>query len=239
MANGYYSEKNRKRIIYEQVKRHKQALRIKRIFIFSVLLLFAIFIFAFIVNKVISNNRGMKEVAEVGPVSVIEDYLDPNIYSRPQTPLKKVKGIVIHYTANPGSDAIANRNYFNNLPSMNEGSEHPVYASSHYVIGLDGTIVQCIPLDEMSYASNERNKDTISIECCHPDETGQFTEETYNSLIKLTAWLCGKYDVGKDDIIRHYDVTGKDCPRYYVKHKKKWDALKNDVIKYISENALQ
>lgn len=146
MANGYYSEKNRKRIIYEQVKRHKQALRIKRIFIFSVLLLFAIFIFAFIVNKVISNNRGTKEVAEVGPVNVIEDFLDPNIYSRPQTPLKKVKGIVIHYTANPGSDAIANRNYFNNLPSMNEGSEHPVYASSHYVIGLDGTIVQCIPL---------------------------------------------------------------------------------------------
>ena len=62
-----------------------------------------------------------------------------------------------------------------------------------------------------------------------PDETGQFTDETYNSLIRLTAWLCGKYDVGKDDIIRHYDVTGKDCPRYYVKHKKKWDALKRCV----------
>mgnify|MGYP002548191466 CR=1 FL=1 len=236
MANGYYSEKNRRRIIYEKAKRRKQALRIKRIFILSVCMLFAIFILAFIVNKVINNSS--EKVAKVGPVSVLEDFLEPNIYSRPQKPLKKVKGIVIHYTANPGSDALANRNYFNNLPSMNESSGNPVYASSHYIIGLDGTIVQCIPLDEIAYASNERNKDTISIECCHPDETGKFTDATYDSLIRLTAWLCGQYNVSGDNIIRHYDVTGKECPRYYVKHKKKWDELKNDVMKYISENAL-
>lgn len=68
---------------------------------------------------------------------------------------------------------IANRNYFNNLPSMNEGSEHPVYASSHYVIGLDGTIVQCIPLDEISYAPTTEIR-YVSIECCLPNETGQF-----------------------------------------------------------------
>ena len=41
--------------------------------------------------------------------------LTPNKNSRPQTKLKKVNGIVVHYTANPGTDAMANRNYFESL----------------------------------------------------------------------------------------------------------------------------
>ena len=94
-------------------------------------------------------------------------------------------------------------------------------------------IIQCIPLNEISYASNNRNSDTISIECCHPDKTGKFSEETYKSLIKLTGWLCTRYDVSKSDVIRHYDVTGKLCPLYYVKHKTKWRDLKNDIWSYI------
>ncbi len=226
MTERYYSKKYNKRII------RKQTLGIKRIFVLSVCILLVIFIFAFIVNR-ISNNRS-SAVIEVRPIDVLTDYLEPNEYSRPQKRLKKVNGIVIHYTANPGSDALDNRNYFNNLPDINVGRDNLIYASSHYVIGLDGSIVQCIPLDEIAYASNERNKDTISIECCHPDETGMFTDATYDSLIRLTAWLCEQYNIGSDNILRHYDVTGKDCPRYYVRHKKKWEQLKDDVMQYIN-----
>ena len=43
------------------------------------------------------------------------------------------------------------------------------------------------PTSEMSHATNARNVDTISIECCHPDETGQFNDATYSSAVKLTA----------------------------------------------------
>ena len=39
--------------------------------------------------------------------------LDINEYSRPGTPSDAITGIVIHYTANPGSTAQQNRNYFN------------------------------------------------------------------------------------------------------------------------------
>ncbi len=163
-----------------------------------------------------------------------EVLLTPNEYSRPQLPLEKVKGIVIHYTANPKSDAMDNRNYFENLKET-----HLTFASSHFIIGLDGTIVQCIPLDEIAYASNERNADTISIECCHKTKNGVFTNETYQSLIKLTAWLCGKYDLGEEDIIRHYDVTGKICPKYYVEHEDSWKKLKQDVFEYIDIHALE
>jgi N-acetylmuramoyl-L-alanine amidase len=174
-----------------------------------------------------------KKTKQIESVPIEEMFLTPNQYSRPQDPLVEIKGIVIHYTANPGADAMANRNYFENLKDTHETS-----ASSHFIVGLDGVIVQCIPLDEIAYASNKRNEDTISIECCHSDESGKFTKETYDSLIKLTAWLCGQYNLKEEDIIRHYDVTGKDCPRYYVKHEDLWEQLKTDVFTYIDENAV-
>ena len=68
------------------------------------------------------------------------ELLTPNSWSRPQTRLKKVNGIVIHYTANPGSTAMQNRDYFENLPETQEAQ-----ASSHFVIGIEGEVVQCIP----------------------------------------------------------------------------------------------
>lgn len=76
-------------------------------------------------------------------------------------------------------------------------------------MGLDGEVVQCIPTSEMSYATNSRNVDTLSIECCHPDETGKFNEATYDSAVKLSAWLCVRFGLTSENVIRHYDVTGK------------------------------
>ena len=163
-------------------------------------------------------------------LAIQEDFLTVNEYSRPQTKLKKVNNIVIHYTANPGSDAVANRNYFESLKDS-----HITHASSHFIVGLDGTIVQCIPLTEIAYASNDRNIDTISIECCHPNENGKFTKETYDSLLELCTYLCKTYNLSSEDLIRHYDVTEKICPKYYVEHPKKWEKLKNDVEKLLEQ----
>lgn len=156
--------------------------------------------------------------------------LTVNEYSRPQIKLEKVKGIVIHYTANPGSTAQENRNYFDNLKDSHEAK-----ASSHFVIGLDGEIIQCIPSSELSYASNDRNSDTLAIECCHPDESGEFTGATYQSMVELTGWLCKKFDLKSSDIIRHYDITGKDCPKYFVENEDAWEQFKKDVSAKIKE----
>lgn len=160
-------------------------------------------------------------------------FLDPNPFSRPQLALKKVHAIVVHYTANPGVDAVANRNYFNNLPKANERKQKKTYASSHFVIGLDGTIVQCIPLEEMAYASNDRNSDTVSIECCHKKENGKFTAQTQAALIQLCTYLCIKFDLTEENLIRHYDVTGKICPKYYVEHEDAWNTFIDDVKVWI------
>ncbi|MCD8381622.1 MAG: peptidoglycan recognition protein family protein [Clostridiales bacterium] len=159
------------------------------------------------------------------PDWVTVDLLTVNEYSRPGIGLETVNGIVIHYVGNPGTTAQANRNYFESLAESGE-----THASSHFVIGLEGEIIQCVPLDEIAYCSNDRNSDTISIECCHPGEDGAFTQETYASLVKLVAFLADYYDLGRDQVIRHYDVTGKLCPLYYVKHEDAWEQFKDDVF---------
>ena len=154
-----------------------------------------------------------------------QDFLTVNPYSRPGTALKKIDGIVIHYVGNPGTTARANRSYFESLSSGDDG----VYASAHFIVGLDAEVLQCIPLTEISYASNSRNVDTISIEVCHPDDTGKFSDVTYSRTVELTAWLCDQLDLTADDVIRHYDVTGKNCPKYYVEHPEAWKQFRSDV----------
>lgn len=154
----------------------------------------------------------------------LQKIFSKNPYSRSGIALRKVKGVVIHYVENPGSTAKENRDYFNNLQNT-----HLTKASSHYIVGLDGEVIQCIPQSEISYASNNRNKDTISIECCHPKKNGKFNDKTYNSAVRLTAWICKTYGLSSKNVIRHYDVTGKMCPRYYVKHEQAWKDFCNKV----------
>ncbi len=149
--------------------------------------------------------------------------IDVDGASRSGEKLDSVKDIVIHYVGNPGSTAQQNHDFY-------AGDQSNV--SSHFVVGLDGEVIQCIPLDEMSAASNWRNNDTISIEVCHADKSGKFNKKTYKSLVKLTAWLEMVCGLNEDHVIRHYDITGKECPRYYVKHEDAWKKFKKDVKKY-------
>ena len=181
---------------------------------------------------VLLRDRGLPgEDIEV-PDYVEQDYLTVDESSRPGTELEQIDGVVIHYVGNPGTTAHANRNYFESLSSGQEGT----YASSHFIVGLEGEVIQCVPLTEVAYASNTRNGDTVSIEVCHPDETGEFSPVTYDRAVELTAWLCVQFKLDPETgVIRHYDVTGKECPRYYVEHPEAWDAFRADVSAAIKE----
>lgn len=158
------------------------------------------------------------------PDWIRQDFLPLNEYSRPGKKLSTVNGIVVHYVGNPGTTAEQNHSYFTNLAKTGE-----TYASSHFLIDLDGSILQNMPLDEVAYCSNERNGDTLAIECCHPDESGAFTGETYDALVKLTAWLVEYYELDAEQVIRHYDVTGKECPRHFVEDPEAWETFLEDV----------
>jgi len=159
-----------------------------------------------------------------------EDFLTISEYSRPGEPLEEIKNIFVHYTANPNTSAAQNRNYFENLKDNHDVPG----ASSHFIIGINGEILQIVPLDEIAYAVQTRNEDSVSIECCFKNQNGQFTQETYDSLIELLAWLVDTYGLEPDDILRHYDCGGKKCPLYYVEHEDAWRILKEDVAERIA-----
>ena len=151
---------------------------------------------------------------------ITKKYLTVHSKSRPGYKLWSIKNIVVHYVANPGTSALQNWKYFENKNNV----------SAHFIIDLDGSIIQCMPTDEVAWAVGTKNGNytSISIECCHPDDTGEFTEETYQSLLKLVSWLCAKYNLGREDVIRHYDygiqkswgVYHKSCPLYYANDKE-------------------
>ncbi len=168
-------------------------------------------------------------VAEYFPdLQISEQFLTVNEYSRPGLFLTdSPQYIVVHYTANPMSTAQDNRNYFENLKDT-----HQTYASAQFVIGLEGEIIQCVPCNEMSYCSNNLNEICISIEMCHPDEWGNFNDATYNNCVYLVAHLMNYYHMDMDQLIRHYDVTGKNCPRYFVEHEDRWEVFKSFVEEY-------
>ena len=166
-------------------------------------------------------------------MNIIKMYLTPNKYSRPQTPLKKVTKIAVHWVGNAGSSAKGNRNYFESLKDKH------IYASSHYIIGLEGEIIQCIPESEISYATNQANSYSISIENCHPDNTGKFNDKTLHSLIDLCVDICKRYNLDPlKDIIRHYDISGKCCPKYWVEHPDDFLKFKTTVNKVLKGDEL-
>mgnify|MGYP002555041622 FL=1 len=206
--------------------KRKRKLRKGRI-VMAVIIVAAIVIMSCLVVKRINQNSEAKKVKNLAEIK-IPDWIDSQIIdvdgaSRNGYKLKGVKDIVVHYVGNPGTTAQQNHDFY-------AGNQSNV--SSHFVVGLDGEIIQCIPINEWSAASNWRNNDTISIEVCHPDETGKFKKKTYSSLVKLVAWLENVCDIDESHIIRHYDITKKECPRYFVQHEDKWKTFKKNVEKY-------
>ena len=185
----------------------------KRFFRFILLLVLLVVGWHVYQNEIIPREKVFELAATSAPDWVDQQIIKVDGDSRRGVMLEGVRNIVIHYVGNPGTTAQQNRDYY-----ANPSSE----VSSHFVIGLKGEIIQCIPLHEKSSASNHRNKDTISIEVCHPDESGKFTDASYQSLVKLTAWLLDVCDLDSNDVIRHYDITGKQCPLYFVTHEDAW-----------------
>lgn len=178
---------------------------------------------------------------------IYTDYIPINTFSRPGKKLKEKKGIVIHWVGNPGTSAGQNLNYFKQLAKQNLGDDvKDRYAGSHYIVD-DNMIIKTMEDDELTYhvgaynymdgvqekIGSYPNSYLIGIEVCHPDWFGNFSRETIKNLCYLTKYLMLRYGLSIDNVYRHYDITGKMCPKYYVKHSQKWDQLKKEIENYI------
>ncbi|EAC3774061.1 N-acetylmuramoyl-L-alanine amidase family protein [Listeria monocytogenes] len=182
-------------------------------------------------------------------MSVLQyNYINKNQFSRPGYKLLRVSKIVMHYTANPGASADNHRRYFRDLKNR--------YASAHIFID-DKEAICIIPLNEVAYHANERsckltalqastsyyrggnaNLTSIGIEMCL-DKNGNITAATFNRSVDVAAELCKTYDLTASDIIRHYDVTGKNCPAPWVAKPSELTRFRNAVnakLKGASQN---
>lgn len=211
---------NYEKLIIKRKIKKKKIIRAVIVFIMLIIVILTTVIGYKVINGSLigSKDKLNLKTLEV-PEYVDVQLINPGI-ARTGVELVEVNNIVVHYTGNPGSTAQNNRDYFNKSTTD---------VCSHFVIGLEGEIIQCVPLNEKSNASNNRNLDTISIEVCHPDTSGKFNDATYESLIKLTAWLCDNSDLKSNDVIRHYDITGKECPKYFVDNKSEWEEFLSDI----------
>ncbi|MDE6873656.1 MAG: N-acetylmuramoyl-L-alanine amidase [Lachnospiraceae bacterium] len=167
-------------------------------------------------------------------LNITELFLTPNVYTRPQNSLKEVKGIIIHYVAGAGTTAVETRNYYEGL-KVNSTSK--TAESCHFIIGSDGEIVQCIPTDEIACASGARNEDTIAITFCHPQADGEPSAQTYDSLLKLTTYLCKTYGLTKDAVLRHSDLGDQLCPKYFAQQEGKWAAFLAELDTAVGKTA--
>ncbi|MDR1559242.1 MAG: N-acetylmuramoyl-L-alanine amidase [Clostridiales bacterium] len=154
------------------------------------------------------------------------------------------KGIVVHYVANPGSSAMSNRNYF-------EKGSNGRGVSSHYIVGLQGEVIRCIPETEVAmhagaayssaYLEQAKINNSIyyGIETCHPNADGKFSEITNLSLTELCADMCLRHGFDPHKrLFTHNEVTGKLCPLYFVKNPEAWAKFKDDVQNIISRTTL-
>lgn len=168
-----------------------------------------------------------------------EALLTPNPYSRPGTPIVKVQAVAMHWVGNPGTSAMATRNYWETLK---DGS---LYASAHYAVDAR-EIVRAVPETEIAYhvgpwkdttpwalerfGHQTPNNFCLGVELTHPDWSGAFSEVVLERARLLVAYLCAHYGLNPlTDIITHNMCTGKDCPRFWVAHPECLEAFRKSV----------
>lgn len=150
-----------------------------------------------------------------------------------------IKYIVIHYTGNDGDTDENNGSYFKN---------NVVEASAHYFVD-DDSITQSVPDNYVGYHCGTtgsykhkscRNSNSIGIEICDDVKNGTIypSAKTISNVLELVEYLMHKYSIPKENVIRHYDVTGKHCPAYWVDNNKWKSEFWNKIgVDYVVEKS--
>lgn len=141
---------------------------------------------------------------------------------RPGTAMKP-EYLTIHSTANPKSTAQNERDWLTNPSNTNT-------ASWHLVVD-DKQVIEAIPLNEVAWHAGDGkngpgNSKSISIEIC---ESGD-RKKTIENAVKLSAQILKEKGWGIERLKRHYDWSGKHCPRIFEKNNwKEWESFKSMV----------
>ncbi|WP_339306937.1 N-acetylmuramoyl-L-alanine amidase [Paenibacillus sp. FSL R5-0519] len=115
--------------------------------------------------------------------------------------------ITIHNTGNPSSSAANERAWLTNGTNSRTASFH--------VVVDEREVIECIPLNENAWhagdgsGASSGNRTSIGIEIC---ESGNYAK-TLDNAATLVASMLKERGWGVDRLRRHYDWSGKICPR--------------------------
>lgn len=148
-------------------------------------------------------------------MKIKNSFIPINPYNRPGKASKPVR-ICIHYTGDVGAGADSLAQFYSNVASGMFSDKPWNWTSTQYIVGLDGEVIRIVPDNEVSYAASGNNNGTIHIEVCYKQPSGEFEQASNDALRELVLSLMQKYNISADKVVRHYDLTGKLCPYYYI-----------------------
>lgn len=142
-----------------------------------------------------------------------------------------IRYIVLHYTANNGDTAQNNADYF-------AGANRR--ASAHYFVDENEVVQSVRDTDAAWHCGGSiesdhhplrgicTNRNSLGVEMCSDIVSGKYTitQQTVDRTVELVRWLMDKYGIDVDHVVRHYDVTGKDCPEPWVRDESLWRKFK-------------
>ena len=169
-------------------------------------------------------------------MTITDSLIPVNKYNRPgkkSTP----KRICVHYTGDCGASAARLAQFWKNVAAGKFPDKPNSWTSAQYIVGLDGEVIRCVPDGEIAYAASNQNADTIHIEVCYKQKSGAFEEKSVEALGGLVRSLMVKYKIPAAKVVRHYDLTGKYCPAYYV-DENRWAALHERITSDRKSGAL-
>ena len=154
-------------------------------------------------------------------------------------PAEGIKYLVYHYTGNDGDHDANNAIYYR---------DNVVKSSAHYYVD-DDSVTQSVKDLTVAWAVGGKkwddcaqtgggklhgivtNINSISIEMCDTKRDGSImaTEATMANAAKLGKMLMAKYNIPIERVVRHFDVTGKHCPAYFMDDEK-WNAYKQRLV---------
>ena len=152
-------------------------------------------------------------------MNYIIDHIPKSKDKRPGTKIVP-EYITIHSTGNPNSTARNERGWLTNPSNTRTASWHIVIDEKE--------AIEAIPLDEIAYHAGNRNGNnkSIGIEIC---ESGN-RQKTLENAVKLVAKMLYERNWGVDKLRRHYDWSGKVCPRILSSNNwEGWNAFKIQV----------
>lgn len=149
-------------------------------------------------------------------------------FTAKQRKLSDIAYLVVHYTGNRGDTAKNNADYF---------AREVTGTSAHYFVD-EREVWQSVPDGHAAWHCGTkgtyyhpacRNANSIGVEVCMLDKHGKLRQGSVDRAAALVRELMQRYGIPADRVVRHYDVTHKDCPAPMVSDPALWQAFQNKL----------